>query len=46
MGEFICVPVQKTSKKGVPYMVLEVTFPSGYKKIVFLEQAEQYLVNL
>lgn len=46
MNEFVCVPVVKSSKKGVDYIALEITFPGGYKKIVFLEQAEQFLVKL
>ena len=45
MNEFEVEVVQKTSKKGAPYYVLEVYFPNGYKKIVFLEQAEQYLAK-
>lgn len=44
---FECKAVQKTSKKnGATYVVLEVTFPNGYKKLVFLDQAEQYLAML
>lgn len=35
--------LEKTSKSGNTYICLEVTFPSGYKKLVYLEQAEQFL---
>lgn len=38
--------VEKTSKNGKPYVCLEITFPSGYKKVVFLDKAEEYLVRL
>lgn len=39
--------VEKISKKtGEPYIALEVTFPSGYKKLVFLTESEKYLVQL
>lgn len=34
---------QKKSKKGNEYICLEVTFPNGYKKIVFLDKAEEYI---
>lgn len=34
---------QKTSKKGNTYICLEITFPNGYKKIVFLDKAEEFL---
>lgn len=36
---------QKTSKAGKEYTVLEVMFPNGYTKLVFLEKAEEYMVN-
>lgn len=42
---FECVPVEKTSKNGNPYTCLEITFPNGYKKIVFLDKAEEYLAT-
>lgn len=38
--------VEKTSKKGNPYVALEITFPSGYKKMVFLDGAEKELALL
>lgn len=40
---FECRPIEKTSKKGETYICLEITFPNGYKKLVFLEPAEQFL---
>lgn len=44
---FECVPIRKVSKKtGAEYTCLEITFPSGYKKIVFLEKAEEYLCEM
>lgn len=36
--------VTKVSKSGQEYKVLEITFPNGYKKIVFLDRAEQFMV--
>lgn len=41
---YTCEPIQKKSKNGTEYFCLEITFPAGYKKIVFLDNAEQYLV--
>lgn len=44
---FECKAVYKTSKKtGKEYVCLEITFPNGYKKIVFLDKAEEYLATL
>lgn len=44
---FECKAVNKTSKKtGKEYVCLEITFPNGYKKIVFLDKAEEYLATL
>lgn len=44
---FECKAVTKTSKKtGKEYVALEITFPNGYKKIVFLDKAEEYLATL
>lgn len=37
--------VQKTSKKGATYEALIITFPSGYEKLVFLDNAEKFLIN-
>lgn len=38
-----CAVKQKTSKKGNTYICLEVTFPNGYTKIVFLDKAEEFM---
>jgi len=44
---FECKAVEKVSKKtGNKYIALEITFPNGYKKIVFLDKAEEYLVTI
>ena len=43
---FTCELVEKTSKKGNPYVALEITFPTGYKKTVFLDAAEKELAIL
>lgn len=43
---FECAVVEKTSKSGKPYVALEITFPGGYKKLVFLTPAEIHLVQL
>lgn len=37
--------VKKTSKAGLPYICIELTFPNNYKKLVFLNQAELALLN-
>lgn len=38
--------VEKTSKKtGNGYTVLEIVFPNGYKKICFLDKAEEYIAR-
>ena len=37
--------VEKTSKNGNPYHVLEITFPGGYKKLVFLDNAEIHILK-
>lgn len=44
MTGYVCEPMQKKSKNGNEYFCLEITFPSGYKKIVFLDNAESFLV--
>lgn len=41
---YTCTPLQKKGKNGNDYFCLEITFPSGYKKLVFLDNAEQFLV--
>lgn len=38
-----CHVIEKTSKKGSKYLCLEITFPNGYKKLVFLDKAEEFL---
>lgn len=44
---FECKVIKKLSKKsGNEYVALEITFPNGYKKIVFLDKAEEYLATL
>lgn len=43
---FECRPIEKTSKAGKTYICLEITFPNGYKKLVFLDKAEEYLATL
>ncbi len=41
---FECKPITKRSKKtGKEYTCLEIIFPNGYSKIVFLDKAEEYL---
>lgn len=42
---FECEVKKKTSKKGNEYICLEITFPNGYKKIVFLDKAEEYIAE-
>lgn len=43
---FDCVYIEKVSKKsGTTYGCIEITFPNGYKKIVFLDKAEEYLAK-
>ena len=36
--------VEKTSKNGNKYIALEIEFPCGYKKLVFLDKAEEHLL--
>lgn len=36
--------VDKVSRDGNPYQALEITFPNGYKKLVFLTPAEKYMI--
>lgn len=42
---FIVTPVTKKSKNGKDYVVLEVAFPNGYTKTVFLDTAEQFIAQ-
>lgn len=42
---FECNAVKRKSKKsGNEFVCLEIVFPNGYKKLVFLDRAEEYLV--
>lgn len=41
-----CNIVEKISKNGDIYTALEIVFPSGYKKLVFLTPAEKHLVEV
>lgn len=43
MGFTVEVVEKISNKTGKPYTVLEVTFPNGYKKTVFLDEAEKFL---
>lgn len=36
---------KRVSKNGNEYVVLVVTFPNGYEKIVFLEDAELFILK-
>lgn len=36
---------KRINKEGKEYEVLIVTFPNGYEKMVFLENAEKYMVK-
>jgi hypothetical protein len=35
--------IKKSKKTGKEYVALEVLFPNGYTKIVFLDKAEEYI---
>lgn len=39
-------PIEKVSKQGKPYIALEITFPCGYKKLVFLTKPEEILAQM
>lgn len=44
---FECKVLRKMSKKSnQEYICLEITFPNGYKKVVFLDGAEQFLAQV
>ena len=36
---------RKSQKSGTMYTALEITFENGYKKLVFLENAEIYMLS-
>lgn len=40
------VVVEKTSKAGKPYKVLQVTFPNGYVLETFLKTEQAYIIEL
>lgn len=40
---FEVIVIERVSKNGVPYKALEIIFPNGYSKIVYLDKAEQFL---
>lgn len=40
------VLVEKTSKKGLPYVCIEVSITDKIKKLVFLSQAEVELIKM
>lgn len=41
----VCL-VEKVSKKtGNPYKCVEITFPNGFVKVVFIQQAETYMLT-
>lgn len=42
---FECTVIVRESKKGNTYTALEITFPNGYKKLVFLDKAEEFLAQ-
>lgn len=37
--------LRKVSKAGNTYVCLEITFPNGYKKIAFVDSAEEYMLQ-
>lgn len=43
MNEIQAKIVQRESKKGNIYVAIELTFPNGYTKLVFLDKAEEYM---
>lgn len=34
-----------SKRTGRPFTALEIVFPNGYKKLLFLDKAEAFLVN-
>ena len=42
-GELV---TRKSKKTGNDYVTLDLTFPNGYKKIVFLETAEIFMLSV
>lgn len=41
-----CNVIERKTKDGKPYTCLEITMAGGYKKIVYLDRAEQMLAKL
>lgn len=39
------VVTRKSRKTGNDYTALEITFPNGYKKLVFMDSAESFMVQ-
>lgn len=37
--------LELTSKTGAPYKALEIIFPNGYTKRVYLDKAEQFCID-
>lgn len=44
-GAFEVKVLRKVSKAGNTYVCLEITFPNGYKKIAFVDSAEEYMLQ-
>ena len=40
------VIVEKTSKAGKPYKVLQITFPNGYVFETYLNNEQSYIIEL
>lgn len=40
------VIVEKTSKAGKPYKVLQITFPNGYVFETFLNNEQSYIIEM
>lgn len=41
---FECKAITKTAKNGKEYICLDIIFPNGYKKLVFLDSAETFML--
>ena len=41
-GELV---TRKSKKTGNDYVTLDLTFPNGYRKMVFLDNAEIYMLS-
>lgn len=40
-----CELLKKTSKKGNDYFVIEITLPNGYKKSIFPDYSEKFIIE-